>query len=289
MTSAPPLPAFVIIGAAKSATTWLRNQLAARNEVFLPRFEPHHFSREHERGEAWYREWFAGAAAGHLVGEKSADYLADAAVPQRMHRLLPEAKLIVQLRNPVERAYSDYCMFFRRGSVGKDIRAYLDPARSSLVPRFLADGAYCAHLERFLEFYSGSRLKVLIYDDIADRPQAVVREVEQFLELAAPASPLPLVASANVKDAPLLPLPLRRALAPAKGWVAPLRSQPWFKAIRGTLAREIEYPALPEDLRQALCDHYAQDVASLERLIGRDLGHWLAATPKEGSRNVRAA
>ncbi len=289
MSKAAPLPDFVIIGAAKGATTWLRNQLLARPDIFLPKPEPHYFSREYERGEAWYRQWFAGASPGQLVGEKSADYLADPQVPQRMHRLLPDARLVVQLRNPVERAYSDYCMFYRRGSVSSDIRRYLDTSRPGPEPRFLADGAYHQHLARFLEFYSGSRLKVVLYEDIADRPEAVVREVEQFLDLAEPASPVPLVDSANVKDAPLLPLTLRRALAPAKRWAVPFRSQSWFKAIRGTLAREIEYPALPGDLRLALCEHYAQDVASLERLIGRDLGHWLAAEPKGESHDVRAA
>jgi hypothetical protein len=289
MTKASPLPGFVIIGAVKGATTWLGNQLRARLDVFLPKPEPHFFSQDYDRGEAWYREWFAEAGAGQLVGEKSADYLADPRVPARMHRLLPEARLIVQLRNPVERAYSDYCMLYRRGTVGKDIRTYLDPARSSPQPRFLADGAYHQHLARFLEFYSGSRLKVLLYEDISANPAAVIREVEQFLNLAGLETPLPLVANANVKDAPLLPLPLRQALAPAKRWVAPFRAQPWFQAIRGTLARELEYPALPDDLRQALCAHYAPDIANLERLIGRDLGHWLAASPKEGSRHVRAA
>jgi Sulfotransferase domain len=287
--TAPPLPSFVIIGAAKAATTWLRNQLEARSDVSLPKQEPHYFTREYARGEAWYREWFAGAGEGQMVGEKSADYLADPAVPERMHQLLPEAKLIVQLRNPVDRAYSDYCMLYRRGTVGKDIRTYLDPARQSPEPRFLDHGAYHRHLTKFLEFYSGSRLKVLIYEDIKNKPEQAFREVEEFLELPLSEVPRPLVANANVKDAPLLPLPLRRALAPAKHWVEPLRSQAWFKAIRGAFARELEYPALPDDLRLALCDHFAQDIANLERLIGRDLGHWMAASPKGGSRNVRAA
>jgi Sulfotransferase family len=289
MTGTPPLPDFIIIGAAKGATTWLRNQLLARPDVFLPRPEPHYFSREYGRGEAWYRQWFAGASKGQLVGEKSADYLADAEVPARMHRLLPDAKLVVQLRNPVDRAYSDYCMFYRRGSVGADIRTYLDPSRRSPIPRFLADGAYHRHLSRFLEFYPASRLKILTYDDIVQSPVHTLREVETFLDLARPESPIALVANANVKDAPLLPLALRRALAPAKRWVAPLRSQSWFEAIRGKFARKIVYPALPDDLRRDLCDYYAKDIANLEGLIGRDLGHWLAAIPKEGSRNVRAA
>ena len=68
-------------------------------------------------GPDWYAAQFAGARTDQLIGEKSASYLADARVPARLRAVLPEARLIVQLRNPIERAYSDYCMLLRRGEV----------------------------------------------------------------------------------------------------------------------------------------------------------------------------
>ena len=98
------LPEFIIIGAAKAATTWVGNQLRARPDVFLPMQEPHYFSREYDRGEDWYRTWFKEAAEGPRLGEKSANYLADPHAAERIARLLPRAKLVVQLRNPIERA-----------------------------------------------------------------------------------------------------------------------------------------------------------------------------------------
>src|SRR5688500_16568506 len=97
------LPNFVIIGAAKAATTWLSYNLGAHPEVFLPTQELHYFSRFHHKGEDWYRAPFRDAEDTQLIGEKSASYLADAATPLRLQGLLPRARLIAQLRNPIER------------------------------------------------------------------------------------------------------------------------------------------------------------------------------------------
>lgn len=277
MTSSPlpPLPEFVIIGAVKAATTWLRNQLDARPDCYLPEPEPHFFTREFQLGEDYYRRtWFKDAEPGQLVGEKSADYLHDPLVAERMHSVIPRARLIVQLRNPVDRAYSDYCMLFRRGTVDGDIERYLG-STSNPEPRFLNDGLYFKNLTSFLEFYPEDRIKVILQEDIKPRSAGIVAEVCSFLGLRAPDAPLPIVPNANVKDAPLLPLPLRKLLAPAKRLVAPYRDSSWFNTLRGPLAREVDYPALPDDLRARMRDFYADDVARLGALIGRNLDHWL--------------
>jgi hypothetical protein len=143
------LPDFVIVGATKAATTWLSHNLSAHPEVFLPSQELHYFSRFYDRGEDWYAAHFQGARATQRIGEKSASYLPHPEAAQRLRRLLPPAKLIAQLRHPVERAYSDYCMHYRRGEVSRDIDRYLDPARTP-IPRLLEDGFYHRHLTGFL-------------------------------------------------------------------------------------------------------------------------------------------
>lgn len=268
------LPDFLIIGAAKAATTWIANQLRARSDVFIPGPEPHYFSREYDRGEQWYRAWFKDSRSDQLVGEKSADYLADPQVPERIARLLPDAKIVVQLRNPVDRAYSDYCMLFRRGTVSGEIQKFLGSQDNSQ-PRFLNDGLYNQHLRRFLDYFPANNVKIILYEDIRTEPKEVVTNVNDFLGL--PDVPdLQLVERANVKDAPLLPLAMRRTLAPAKGLVAPLRSKPWFKALHGALSREVPYPELSPDLKQSMRNFYAKDVQGLGSLLQRDLSHWLS-------------
>lgn len=131
---------FLIIGAAKCATTWLQMSLAENPSVFMPEPELHYFSREYHRGSDWYRAQFAEAGAATIIGEKSNSYLTEEPSAERIAHDLPHVKLIVQLRDPVQRAYSSYCMHLRRGAVTKDIRRYLDPDRKADGDRFLDRG-----------------------------------------------------------------------------------------------------------------------------------------------------
>ncbi|HYZ48537.1 MAG TPA: sulfotransferase, partial [Sphingomonas sp.] len=146
------LPEFIVVGAAKAATTWIAHHLRERPDVFLPGPEPHFYSRFYDKGFDWYAKCFRGAQPEQKVGEKSADYLAHPDVPARLAATIPGVRLVVQLRNPIDRAYSDYCMFYRRGTVGSDVERHLR-AGSAKYPRFLEDGLYYRHLSRFLEHF----------------------------------------------------------------------------------------------------------------------------------------
>lgn len=266
-------PEFLIIGAAKSATTWIAAQLRDRGDVFLPGPEPHYFSREYHRGPEWYARWFADAPADVLVGEKSADYLADPAVPGRLAHDCPDGRLIALLRSPVERAYSDYCMWYRRGDVGADVAAYLDPARTP-IRRFLDDGLYARHLARFRDHMPAESLLVLLHDEVATRPAALIRKVTDFLGLE-PARALASERRVNDSAAPLLPLALRRLPRPIKRALEPLRSAAAGRAVREALARRPVYPPFDPELRRRVADFYARDIEALSAMLNRDLGGWL--------------
>lgn len=266
------LPQFLIIGAVKAATTWVADQLRARGDVFLPGPEPHYFSRAYDRGENWYASLFAEARPDQLIGEKSADYLAEDKAPARAAALLPNATLIAQLRNPVDRAYSDYCMHFRRGYVGGDVERHLGTRSGS--PRFLQSGLYARHIARWRDHFPAHRLKIILYDDIRTDPGRVLADICHTLYLPPMIDPGGLARRSNDSTAPLVPLPLRRLPQSVKNLVAPLRGNPAFEATRRLFARPIEYPRLTPDLRLRLRDYYADDVAQLERLLDRDLSAW---------------
>jgi hypothetical protein len=272
------LPQFVIVGAPKCATSWLVVNLRKQRDIFMPAPELHYFNRNYDKGVDWYCRMFDGARDNQLIGEKSASYLADPAVPGRMKQLLPDAKLIVQIRNPVDRAYSDYCMLLRRGEVTMDVRQYLDPARAGQ-SRFLRDGLYAHHIASFLEFYPADRIKILLHEEIQREPGKAFMEVADFLGLQN-ASP-PALVTRRVKDkaAATLPGAVRRILRPVKHLAAPYRERPWFRRAHALLAREISYPVLDRDMRAGLRDYYADDVSALSKLLGRDLTGWLGAVP----------
>lgn len=269
------LPDFVIIGATKAATTWLSHNLGAHPGVFLPSQEIHYFSRFHDRGEDWYRAHFRGAQDTRLIGEKSASYLPHPEAPQRLRDLLPHARLIAQLRNPVERAYSDYCMHYRRGEVSRDIERFLDPARTP-IPRLLEDGFYHRHLTNYLGVFPAEQVMVLLYDDIRRRPAEVFREVCGHLGIDDTVAPQAVERRVKDKDIPVVPPSARRMLAPLKQLVQPWRQTRSFGAIRSLIARRLRYPPLTPELRERLAAHYTDDVARLSGLLGRDLSMWMA-------------
>lgn len=271
----PDLPQFIIIGAIKGATTWLHHQLQHHPQVYLPAPEPHFFSQHYEQGLDFYRSFFSDAAPGEMLGEKSADYLAHPLAAERIAQTLPDVRLVVQLRNPVDRAYSDYKMLYRRGTVTKGPEAYLHPNNREQ-PRFLADGLYASHLKRWLRLFPREQLLVLLFEDVKNAPIETVLTVCEHLRL-------PVHYSEEIGDTPrndsseqLLPMRIRSALAPLKQAVRPLRGNMIFEGVRRVLAREIRYPPLPGSVRNRLVDYYADDVAELEQLIGRDLSNWRA-------------
>ena len=273
---------FLIIGATKSATTWLQRSLQADPLVCMPGPEIHFFSREYQRGNDWYLAQFPQCADNQLVGEKSNSYLECPAAAARIHDALPNIQLIAQLRNPIERAYSDYCMLFRRGEVGRDIESYLDP-RHAEGGRFLAGGWYYRQLSAYLEHYKSNQVLILLYEDLQRDPSSHISRVREFLGLASDAVALPIEKKIKDKNTPIIAPGLKRYLRPLKPVVAPLRRKRSFKALRSLIARKIEYAELGADMRERLIEYYWKEVESLGQLMQRDLTGWLQETPSATS------
>lgn len=270
-----PLPQFVVIGAIKAATTWIRAQLQLNPGIYMPGPETHFFSREYERGVDHYRRWFEPApASASLIGEKSADYLSDPAVPARMSAMLPDVRLIIQLRNPVDRAYSHYKMYYRRGLVGNSPDEYLRTLDSKY-PCFLLDGLYGQHSRSWLDHFSKEQFLVFRFEDVKNDARAIVERVSHHIGISPVFDEKLASHSENDSKARILPLAMRNLLAPLKESARPYRGRPWFENARSLLAKEIAYPPLSKDLRAHLQDFYRDDILETESLLGIDLSSWL--------------
>lgn len=272
---------FVIIGAAKSATTWLQTQLQADPAVYMPDPELHYFSRQYDRGHDWYLAQFSDEGIGKTVGEKSNSYLYEPGTAARLHQSLPHVKLVAQLRNPVERAYSNYCMLLRRGEVSSDIASHLDPSRNEN-PRFHIGGKFASHLEPYIDLYGRDSLLILFFEGVALEPERQLSRVRSHIGLP----PRPHVAAPRkkVKDktVPTVPPQIRRSLGWMKPLVRPLRGTAPFEAVRGMVARKTEYPQLTDDLRERLNDYFYPSIETLEELSGQSLSHWYTPADRAG-------
>lgn len=167
-----------MIGTQKGGTTTLFHGLARHPRVVPPTDkEIHYFDWNHHRGDGWYRAHFPVARPGVLTGEASPSYLVHPHAPARAVALVPDARLVVLLREPVARAYSAYHMLVRRGRetrsfaevVADQIPALesMDLARPSersfelLRRAYLLRSMYVRQIERWLAHYPRERLLVL--------------------------------------------------------------------------------------------------------------------------------
>lgn len=186
------LPNFLILGTQKAGTRWLLNMLSQHPDVFMPSYEVHYFDQaeNHARGRPWYESHFAAARGQKAIGEKAPSYLMmerkdPAARPRRIHELLPDARLIAVLRNPVERAISAINHEIRVGRQAAD--ADLDQAVRRAIrtgKALIRYGYYARHLSAYRQFFDPAQMLVLIYeDDVVAEPRATLRRVCGFLAI----------------------------------------------------------------------------------------------------------
>ena len=204
--SARPLPDFLIIGAQKAGTTALYAYLRRHPAITGPSWkEVSYFDRHYERGEAWYRGNFPNRvrARGKLVGEASPSYIFHPLGPGRVKALVPEARLVALVRNPVERALSHY---HHEVSLGREPLSFEDAldaeeerlrgeeerlaADSSYFSRawwshaYKARGRYAEQLERWLAVFPRDRLLILPSEDLGGEPERTHARVLDFLGAA---------------------------------------------------------------------------------------------------------
>ncbi len=249
------LPTFLIIGAGRCGTTTLYSYLQEHPEVYLPankRPEPHFFLKqaEYQKGLAYYRQrYFPVGGHWRAVGEASVSYLFDPLVPPRIHHDLPDVKLIVCLRNPIERAFSNYWHTRRSGLESLDFseaiaretertRALTGTLLEEVKPySYTARGFYHEQLMRYLPLFGRSRIHVTLFDDLCCAPAEAVTRVFTFLGV----DPLPAAGYRERVENRSVP----------EGSVIPAAERTW------------------------LADLFRADVTALGALLGRDLSHWL--------------
>ena len=197
-----PLPNFLVLGAQRAGTTSLHQHLSEHRLIAKPLAkEVQFFTSHYGRGEAWYRAHFPYLQPGQLTFESSPYYLFQPYVPRRVATLLPEAKLLVLLREPSARAYSHYLHSRHLGVENLSFEDALDaedarmaeaerlgiesPAGESLHRSFSykSRGLYAAQLERWLEHVSREQLMVVKSETYLRDPETVVSDVVTFLGL----------------------------------------------------------------------------------------------------------
>jgi len=269
-------PTFIIIGAVRSGTTSLYEYLENHPNVLPPiKKETAFFNYAYHENPKWYRMYFPSIYEKidyhqsyekfFISGEATPAYLIDPRVPSRISKILPDIKLIILLRNPIDRALSHFHHNVLTGieklSFEQSIKSERDRINSSFEKikkeqssynensisyflrmlrfkpetyfkfSYLHTGHYFEHLKNWFNVFSKEQLMIIKSEDFFDQPKMVFRQVQEFLGLQ------------------------------------------YFELERYWHAWEIKYPPMDNDLREYLKKYFAPHNQKLYKFLNRDL-HW---------------
>lgn len=262
------MPNFLIIGAAKAGTSSLYEYLKQHPQIWMsPIKETNFFALEGETldfsGPADqdcissfsitkiedYLTMFQGVSNEIAIGEASPQYLYSPKAPKRIQHYIPETKLIAILRNPVERAHSQFLMFIRDGREPlRDFAKAIEQEETRMrnnwewAWQYIGVGFYYVHLQRYFDTFDHNQIKVYLFDDLTTNPAGILQDIFRFL---------------GVDDSFIPDMSVRHNVT-----VIPQdRKPPELK--------------LKLELRRRLIEVYREDISRLQELLQRDLSKWL--------------
>jgi hypothetical protein len=267
------LPNFVVIGAPRSGTSWIHQNLIRHPDIFVPKIkEVHFFDKNYERGMQYYESNFADWRNQSAVGETTPAYLhgeySTQDIPALMKRHLPDAKLIACLRNPTERAYSRY---WNSKAKYKRNAGLTFEQKLAEKPEFVAEGFYYDQLDRFLKVFDRKQMLITLYDDLRDHPIDFMRGIYGFLDVDssfdAKLDGIRVNAAAGKKQ-----LAKSSILWNTSKLLAHLGMRSTAERLR--MDNSVEIPDMDPRTHDYLVGVYAEQNRQLGQLIGRNLSHW---------------
>lgn len=275
------VPTFLGIGPPKCATTWLDSVLRKHPDVFLPKDqkEVFFFDKFYDRGERWYTDLFRGADQYAAAGEISTSYILKGETLRRIHSFNPDVKIIVILRNPVDRMISNYRMFVENG------RTVL-PFEDAIVDQeiIVEYSRYGNLMAQVLEHFPREQVLVGIYEEIFESPAKKREFLLSLLDFIG-------VSSSNYEM--LADVERARATrgAPRSLWLVKkakrVRSllnhmdMEWLIRLlkkvgvkRELFLKQAPPPDVSAELRVKLLSGFEADVRAVEEFLGRSLPGW---------------
>ena len=309
-----PGPNFFLAGAPKAGTTALYRYLDQHPAIYMsPIKEPHFFAdeirlenfaddfrrmaearlpaqREYLAGpvsekfsggpiDNWtdYLRLFRGVKQQTAIGEASACYLWSQSAPGNIQARIPDAKILMMLRNPIERAFSQYAHMLSFAKSHLSFSEYIHAALASkstqiseLYP-FLLFGLYAEQVERWLVGFGRARVQIHLYEDFCREPLDVMRSIFEFLGVDAAFTPD--FAERHMEAKVPRSFRLKNMVKRSGIWNA------LPEAVRGPVRRVAFEPrksiGLAHADRARLADYYRDNIRKLSALLGRDMDHWL--------------
>jgi hypothetical protein len=273
------LPNFVGIGAPRAGTTWLNTLLCSHPDVYTPphRDEINFFDQYYDRGLGWYEAFFPTpeeAKRYRAIGEITPQYLEHADCPARIRKTLPEGKLLVMLRHPVTRAYSQYGFFVQRRNFRGSFEEFLADR-----PRSLERGFFSRYLKRYLQYYQRQEILALVFEEAVSDVNETKRRLAGFLNVDS--DRFPASAGAGKVNSSSVPRfqTLYGCVARTGRLLRKWRLEPVVDCVMRSrlpnwLAKGKSLPPLDNDVKERVSRQYQQEFEELEQCLDIDLSCW---------------
>jgi len=285
-------PDFIIIGAAKSGTTSLARYLGSHPKIkvvgerleFFGEYSNPRFGKID--ADEYVNLMQVEGNENCMIGEKSVSYLYSKSAAEEIAEMVPNAKLIVILRNPIERAYSDYWHRVRTGVEGLSFKEALkaEPDRIATGTRFemhyASYGLYARYLRNYIDKFGKDRILILFHEDLKQDSESVTKTCLEFLEVPVSTEGIDFIVHNKGGGNTSLPFRFMLRIAQNKKITSFLR-----RLLPSLITRKLtsmlvqrtsegQYPEmLPED-RAKLVKFYDKSISELEAITGRDLTLW---------------
>lgn len=282
---------YIGIGANKAGTSWVNKMLSAHPQICTSEPKEIHFFHDKEdftrsthkgnfkKGLGWYKRFFSHCPEGKIKGEITPKYMVDDQAPSRIRQYFPEAKIIMCLRSPIDRASSQY--HFERHFTKRETRPMSKAIREESM--YIENGLYFKALKRYLEAFPLSKIHLIWFEDIIRDPENVVRALYHFLGVDEEFVPANLRHKQNASKQSTSKwivdfLASGERFMTAMGFSRLVR---WLKNLKvnkligwfNTQQITYDQPSIAD--RTWMLDQFQEDIINLEKLTGRDLSSWM--------------
>lgn len=237
------------------------------------------------RNRDMYLELYREVANEKAIGEASTSYMYSQTAAKELYEYNPQAKVIMSLRNPMQRAYSHYLMNFKSGYVKGTFHDELvkdiirQPKGWGISRLYLEHGYYYDQIKRYMDLFPKEQLLILLFDEIKKDPAEVMRRVFTFLGVDPDFKP----ATEVVHNKTVIPRgPVARFILGKQKLISMFGQaipKDFRQKVYESLFTSTGLPPFRPATRELLIQYYRNDIEATGRLIGKDLNFWMDKRP----------
>ena len=272
-----------VVGAAKSGTSWLFECLKEHPEVLVsPTGEVDFFSYHYTKGNNWYHSRFSNLSGYKLTIDISPSYFTDVSCPRRIADYNHNAKIVLVIRHPIERAYSHYCMHLRGGKVSRNIDDEI-----ILGTRYIEDSLYSKYLTGYFDYFDRHQVSVLSYDSLVADPRIYFKRFCELINVQSDYTPKIIDKKYHQKKGIPKNQFLYNALVAASGRITKnpklgflasgideFRKSKHVAMVHRLVGSTYSFPSMSQEKYNELLGIFCEDLSRLEKLTGLSFPDW---------------